>query len=398
MQYLHIANLCLCSNEQMTGKLEGTMGKPILYLKIFINLIVFLMVCLFFIFIFPKLLWFFLPFVIGWIISIIANPLVKFLEKKVKIVRKHSSAIFIIVVIAAIVALGYFVIAFLCKEIISLSNDWDNLVQNFSAQLNEVSNRMNSFTKSMPFDMTKATTKISETITSYLDGLSEGFKLPSIESAGNLVNNIADIFLQVIVTILSAYFFIAQRNELVAGLKRIVPKSLQTNYQLVSSKFKSAFGGYFKAQLKIMCVITVIIFIGFEILNVSYSFLLAFLIAFLDFLPFFGTGAVLWPWAIIEFITGEYFKGIALLVIYLICQIVKQMLQPKMVGDSIGISPLATLVFMFVGYRFGGVLGMIFGIPIGMVLVSFYQNGMFDGIINGMKIAIQDLNDFRKLK
>jgi predicted PurR-regulated permease PerM len=88
--------------------------------------------------------------------------------------------------------------------------------------------------------------------------------------------------------------------------------------------------------------------------------------------------------------------AVGLIVVYLVCQITKQLLQPKMVGDSIGISPLSTLVFMFIGYRFYGVLGMILGIPVGMVCVNLYRIGAFDRIIRGFKIIARDINDFRK--
>ncbi|MDF2845813.1 MAG: hypothetical protein K0R00_4239, partial [Herbinix sp.] len=116
----------------------------------------------------------------------------------------------------------------------------------------------------------------------------------------------------------------------------------------------------------------------------------------LDLLPVFGTGAILWPWAIMDMLSGNYFRAIGLVVIYLICQIVKQVLQPKMVGDSIGLHPLATLIFMYIGYRFYGILGIIIGIPVGMVLVNLYRIGVFERIIRGFKIIAQDLNDFRK--
>ena len=74
----------------------------------------------------------------------------------------------------------------------------------------------------------------------------------------------------------------------------------------------------------------------------------------------------------------------------------KQMLQPKMVGDSIGLNPLLTLFFMFVGYRFGGIFGMIIGIPVGMVLVNFYRVGIFDRLIRGFKIIANSINEYRK--
>ena len=164
---------------------------------------------------------------------------------------------------------------------------------------------------------------------------------------------------------------------------------------MVKATFSKAFGGYFKAQLKIMVVILAIVFAGLLIMRVRYSFLLAFAIAFLDMLPVFGTGTIMWPWMVIELVDGNFPRLIGLLVIYIICQVVRQVLQPKMVGDSIGMNPLLTLLFMFIGYRVGGMLGLIIGIPVGMVIMNFYEAGIFDDIIADIRTVVDDINKFR---
>ena len=113
-------------------------------------------------------------------------------------------------------------------------------------------------------------------------------------------------------------------------------------------------------------------------------------------LPVFGTGFILWPWALIEFILGNYFVAMYLMGIYVVCQIIKNALQPKMVGDSVGIDPLATLLFMYIGYRLGGIIGLIVAIPIGLIIANLYRAGMFDNIIRGLKILTKDINQYRK--
>lgn len=233
-------------------------------------------------------------------------------------------------------------------------------------------------------------------ISEYGSKLMTDENLLSISKAGTYARNIVEMLLMTIITILSAYFFIAERDNLSRSIRKIMPGPVVKSYTLIIDNFKTAVGGYFKAQFKIMLILTIILFVGFELLKVDYSFLLAACVAFLDFLPVFGTGAVIWPWALVDLLLGNYLKAVLLIVIYLICQIVKQVLQPKMVGDSIGINPFATLIFMFIGYRLMNVLGMIIGIPIGMILVKFYQIGMFDRVIKGFKIIIHDLNEFRK--
>jgi len=367
-----------------------------IYIKILINLLMLILAAFAILYVLPKLIGFFMPFVIGWIVAMIANPMVKFLENKVSILRKHSSAIIIVVVISIIAGGIYLLIALLFKEIDGLISNLQNIMDQLGKQFEEVSDWLRSVSKGLPDNIQNTIENlilsISEAITNFVKNIDP----PSISEAGIIAKVIAEGFLMVIITILSAYFFIARRDELINGIRKNMPEPVTNGWKLISDNFKTAVGGYFKAQFKIMLVLTIVMFVGFEILRVDYSFLLALGIAFLDFLPVFGTGAILWPWAVVSMISGNYFMAVGLIVIYLICQILKQVLQPKMVGDSIGISPLATLIFMFIGYKFYGVLGMILGIPIGMVLINLYRIGMFDRIIRGFKIIIHDINEFRK--
>ena len=373
-----------------------SMHEPKVYIKILINFIFVILVGLFVFLILPKIVGFFMPFIIGWIVAMIANPLVAFLERKVKLLRKHSSAIIIVVVIAAIVGALYLLLAVLWKEIKELSTDLPNIVDQAGSQLSMATENIRSVSKSLPLSMQHMIDNIIVGIGDSINNFAQNTKPITMDNAGVLAQNIAEGFLMTIITILSAYFFTAQRDEIVNVLKKIMPQSVMDSWHLIYDNFKTAIGGYFKAQFKIMLILTVIMFAGFEILQVGYSILLALGIAFLDFLPVFGTGAILWPWAIINMITGNYMRAIGLSVIYLICQIVKQLLQPKMVGDSIGISPLSALIFMFIGYRLYGVIGMILGIPVGMVLINLYRIGMFNRIIRGFKIIVHDINEFRK--
>lgn len=372
------------------------MREPKIYIKIIINFIIAVMAVLFVFLVLPRVITFFMPFVIGWIVAMIANPLVKFLEKKVKLLRKHSSAIIIVVVIAAIVGAIYLLIAILAKQITSLVNDLPDIIEQVGKELAVLSERVTKLAGSLPASIQEMVNNLITGFSDRITNIMNEDSFLSFRSAGSFVQNIAEGFLIVIVTILSAYFFIAKKEELTAGMRKLLPPSVSDGWHLIYDNFKAAVGGYFKAQFKIMLILIVIMFGGFEILNVGYSFLLAVGIALLDLLPVFGTGAVLWPWAVIDLLMGNYVRAIGLVVIYLICQIVKQVLQPKMVGDSVGISPLATLFFMYTGYRLYGVIGMILGIPVGMVIVNLYRVGVFDRLIQGFKIIVHDINEFKK--
>ena len=339
---------------------------------------------------------FFLPFVIGFIIAAIANPMVRFLEKKLKMKRKYGTVVIIVFVLGAVIGVLYLIVYILWNELFDLIGDIPTLLGKAQGLINELSEKLNGLYEKLPEDMQITISSVSNSLEGWLESAVTNFKMPDISKAGNYVGSIVEGILIAIITILAAYFFIADRDKLVELVKKVTPETAQEYYKLVMSNIKSAVGGYFKAQFKIMLIIIVILFIGFEALGVNYSFLLALLTAFLDLLPVLGTGTIIGPWVVVDIITGKYIEAVVLTVLYLICQFTKQMLQPKMVGDSIGMNPLATLLFMFVGYRFGGILGMIIGIPVGMILVNFYRMGIFDRLIRGFKIIANSINEYRK--
>ena len=348
------------------------------------------------IFVLPKALGFFMPFVIGWIIAMIANPLVRLLERKVKIARKHSSVLITIVVLGAVILAIYCIASVLLRQAVSLMADLPIIIEEVQVQLNLLAQDMQGLYHMLPLDM-KSTfsdlgAKIVEVITNFLSSISTS----SLDGAGSIVKNVADFFFLAIITILSAYFFIAERESVVRFGRMLIPSSMAVNFNLIKENFTKALGGYFKAQFKIMFIIVGILVIGFWILDVKYACLLAIGVAMLDFLPVFGTGTVIFPWAFYKLITGAFYDALCLIIIYLVCQLARQLLQPKMVGDSVGLSPLTSLVFLFIGYRVKGIIGMIVGIPTGMVLISLYRAGLFDSLIRGAKILGHDISEYLK--
>lgn len=372
------------------------MEKRKLYLKITANLIITLAVIVFCIFLLPKIIRFFLPFVVAWIISCIANPLVRFMEKKIKIVRKHSSAIIIVAVLAAVIGILYGAGTFLVRELTGFIQDIPDIYRSLNQQVDVFTDKLSGIYSMLPESNRSTLDKITESIGVSLSSFMSGDNLPSFSDAGDFAKNIADVIFSMIIVLISSYIFIAERDKLIAAFRKAMPNYVLSKLDMVSNNFKKAIGGYFRAQFKLMVIVFIILYVGFAILRVNYAFLLALVVAFIDLLPFFGTGAVIGPWAVYCLIVGRYGDAVFLAVIYLLCQLIKQLLQPKMVGDSIGISPLSTLFFMFIGYKFGGLFGLIIGIPIGMVVTNFYHSGVFDNVIRGMRILMNDLIEFMK--
>lgn len=364
------------------------------YLKILVNLIIYAVVILSLMFVFPEILKFFLPFIIAWIIATIANPLVKFLEKRVKIVRKLSSFIVIILVIGIVILAIYGIVRFLRYQISGLIDDLPNIVALISDAMDQVGQKLSGVIRVLPEGIQESTNQFVDNIKLNINSFIVSERVS--DATISFTRSIVDYVLMIIIVFISAYFLIKDREIIAEKTRNLTPEPILEKYDLVKYHFKYALGGYFKAQFKIMFIIIIIMFIGFRLIGTKYSLLIAIITGLIDVLPVFGTGFILWPWALVEFILGNYFNALFLMGIYLVCQLVKNILQPKIVGDSIGMDPLVTLLLMYTGYRLGGFIGMIFAIPLGLIIANLYNVGMFNNIIRGLKILINDINKYRK--
>lgn len=366
------------------------------YWKVAASLFFSLLGTILFIVIGVRAIGFFMPFVIGWFIAFLAYPLVGWLESRVKIKKKLGSALIIILVIAIVAGLGYLGIVKLVREIQMALTNAPDLYQDLEAGLREIGDRFQGIYKMLPENVQNGWNSLIQNMDERVGGVIAGIGNPAVEATGNVVKRIPGILVSVIVALVSAYFFTAQREEIIQWSKKVAPKAIEARMSMVMYNLKYAVGGYFKAQFKIMAVVGLILLCGFLILGVDYAFLLAILIAFLDFLPFFGTGTALIPWAVYKFFVMDIKIAIALLIIYGITQLVRQIIQPKLVGDSIGLSPLLTLILLYAGYRVGGLLGMIVAVPIGMIILNLYKAGAFDYILDDVKILMRGIASLRE--
>lgn len=328
----------------------------------------------------------------------IANPFVRFLEKRVKIMRKHSSMMIIMGVLALIVLACYFFVAKVGGELISFLNHLPTLYAKLATDLQQVRSNLDGLISRLPKNLQNSLSGIGNSIGNSAGTFVRIMGEPTVKTLSDFAKNIPTVLIYTIMTILSSYFFIADREKILITFKKYIPQAVREHMNLIWNNLVYVVGGYFKAQFKIMLVVAIILLVGFSFLGISYAILLSILIALLDFLPFFGTGTVLIPWAVIKLLSSDYKMAVGLTVTYLISQLVRQIIQPKIVGDTIGLDPLSTLLFMFIGYRIDGVFGMIVAVPAGMILIILYRNGAFENLILSLRILVKDFNKFRKLK
>lgn len=344
----------------------------------------------------PWFLRFFMPFVIGWILAAIANPLVRFLEKHLKIVRRHSSIVIVVLVLAGVAGLFYLGISKLITEGINLARDLPMLYETAKEELLGAWGRMSHLFVRFPLGMQNFFNEFWSNLGMYLSSLVQSVATPTVAAAGNVAKRIPSVFVSFMITLLSSYFFIAEREAIVTAIKRRLPPWLKKYIIYLKNDTKRLISGYFLAQFRIMFVVAGVLAAGFFVLGVRYSLVLALLLAFLDFLPMFGTGTALGPWAVVKLLSGEYAFAAGLILLYLLTQVVRQVIQPKIVGDTMGLPPLTTLFLLYLGFKLRGIAGMILAVPAGLLIASLYRSGAFDAMISNAKLFVQELQSFRR--
>lgn len=371
-----------------------------LHRRILVNLGVALAGILLLIFVVPPLVRFLMPLIVAWIVAMIANPIIHFLEKRIKIMRKHGSALVIILVLAALIAAFYgltvLVVTQFSSWVTELPDVYDSVTQNLQHLFQSLHQKCNMIPADMKLAFDQRENVLDDYIQKAIDGLLKMVNSGSLSKVSSFASSLMDFLVYAILTILASYFMTVEKDHFTKLLQEKTPAGVQRIWDKIRKIFIRAIGGYFKAHFQIMIVIFFITVIPFAFMGISYSGLLAVVIAIVDFLPFFGAGTVLVPWAVYRLMTGSYTYAVILLVIYVVVLIVRQLLEPKLIGDNIGMSPFETLVFMLIGYRLAGVLGLIIGIPVGMILIECYREGMFDDYIRGIKILAHDINEYRK--
>lgn len=323
------------------------------------------------------------PFIFGYAISRLINPLADKLQKRFRLPRVISVILVIVATIAILVGIiggiGYKLVTELRSFMVHLPdiietvrNTWENFSSDWSR---------------LYFDM-------PDSVRSAFDNIYESFvvSIKSVTSNMKVVDNAQDFakslpggVIWAIIFILSLFFMVSQKNKLDRSLNRLLGEKIVSKIDEIKSQFRIYLGGYFRAQAILMFVVFILITMVLSLVGAPYAIVVGAATAILDALPFLGSGITLWPLAIGYFVSGNLKLGIAHIAVYVGVLLVRRFLEPKLVSDKMGFNPILTLISMYIGYRWWGIIGMIIGPILLMILFSLYRVGLFDRLIKIVK-------------
>ncbi len=375
-------------------------------LRLLLNILVPILVLTLVVVLLPRLLLFFIPFILGGLIAWIANPMIRFLNTKTRLLeREHASAVIIILMLMLIGALLYLAastsVHFCIRMAGQLPEMARSLVQSLSDLIRSHQSLFQLFMKTplgagiaengiSPVDFSRLDSSLEDSLVSFATKISEPIANASISA----VRSIPNILVYSVVTIFSAFCFCKDGEHYVETVQSWIPERFLQYFRMLKSDLRTIVQGWLLAQFKLMFFVFAVLLIGFLLLRVPYALPLAALTAFLDFLPMLGVGFIMWPWMVVELINGNFLQAFWLLIIYLATQLVRQFMQPKIMGDTMGLSPFLTILFMYLGYRFYGFGGLIFAVPVGMLVMCFYRYGAFQKLLDSLQELFHELISF----
>ena len=349
-----------------------------------------------------------LPFIIGFIIAYLMNPLISWVSRKTPLNRKFLAYFFTVtlaVLLGFLVWLaGYFLVNPISDYFYLLPVIFSDQIQ---PSLVEFNNWLNNFIEGFDPSVAAELNQLQSNLLVKLQNLAINLSKDGLVLLTNLTRALPSIMISFIFTILATIFTNIDFPVVKSFLFSHMPKKFEILIRNIRVTFVETIGKYLTAYLKIMSITFIELSIGFFIVGIPNPLLVALLIAIFDILPVLGTGGVMVPWVIFLLITGNIHLAIGLAVIYVVVTVVRQFVEPKIVGDQLGLDPLVTLVSIYLGFIWFGVAGMLL-VPISTnIFIKLYAQGKLKQFINFEELYKEDfeseeppekLNVLRSLK
>lgn len=332
------------------------------------------------------------PFVLALVLSWLLNPPVRWLQKKLSISRGVITMTLLILVFGVVGGVLWALSWMAVEQVQALFLNWETVVDGMVSSLDRVLEWLSGLSELIPGNAYSAGERLGQLLENWVRDIDvSGWLRMVADRAPSLVGQVSAFVVATIVFLMAAYFITADYPRLRFFITDRVPAPARSFCSDVRRIFMEAFGGYLKSQLIISFVVFIILGLGFFAISQPYGLLLALGFAVLDFIPIIGSGTVMVPWAVVDIIVGNYTHAVQLMVIWGIIALFRRLGEPKILGDQTGLSPILSLVGIYVGMLVGGVLGMIVGPLLLLVLINLAKLGIFSPVMGDLSLAASDV-------
>ncbi|MBO4377996.1 MAG: sporulation integral membrane protein YtvI [Clostridia bacterium] len=312
------------------------------------------------------ILWpYFWPFGVALIFAMILEPVARLIRRALK---KTRAARVIATLLCMILLFGLMIVAFsflsnrLWHESIALIRATPDFARSIAGKLTVWFNDLYTrYSEILPEDFLSTANRLLNNALSSIGSAAANLSGRIASITISTATSLPRIILSIVFIVMGTFYFSYDRERIGDFFRRTFPTSVIKDFHLVKDGVFTAFFGQIRAQIFISFILMLIIIAGLFLLGQPYALLIGFLIGLGDVLPVIGAGLFLNSWAIVELLLGNYSLAIALFVLYLVVVVVRQIIEPRIVGRQLGLYPLVTMVSMFAGFQLYGALGLIGG-------------------------------------
>lgn len=300
-----------------------------------------------------------LPFLLGLLLALAAEPAVRAGTQLLKLPRWAATGLGVTLTLVLLITLVGILGAAVVKELSVLAGRLPDLQVSAETVVQRVRLLLENAASRAPDGVRPLVDRsVSRLFSSGTELVEQAtVRLPGILSS--LISLVPDGALGIGTGILSGFMLSARLPDLRAAAAQKLPEKLRTQLLPALKRSQKALFGWLKAQLKLTAITYCIVTFGFFLLQIPFGPLWGAAVALVDAVPLLGTGTVLLPWALVCLLQGEHLRSVGLLCIYGTAFLTRTVLEPRLVGRHLGLDPLVTLVFLYLGYQFWGLLGML---------------------------------------
>lgn len=337
------------------------------------------------------------PFLFALVLAWVLNPAVRWLQRKTNISRKAVSLVLVVLVFAVIggvlFGLGWMAVDQVRSLFDNRQSVLDELLSGLVGVINSVGSWLEGLGGLVPQGLLTTSEGLMDAFVGWVQELDlSGWFAQMAGQAPSMVTGVSNFAVALVVFMMGSYFITGDYPRLRFELTDRVPMVARDFCRSVKDIFMSAFGGYVKSQLILSAGVFIILTIGFLLMRQPYGLLLAFGLAVLDFIPIIGAGTVMVPWAVVDMVLAQYGEAAALMAVWGVIVLFRRFAEPKILGDQTGLSPILSLVGIYVGMKLGGVLGMVVGPLLLLVCINLAKLGIFRPVLDDLGMAARDIN------
>ncbi len=336
----------------------------------------------------------FMPFLLALVVAAMLDPVVGRLQRRLGGSRKRASLLTLLVLLGGIGTALFFLIRVAVQELAALAENWDELIVPVTQMLERAEQTVRSVLDKLPLPFGEVRFSLMDKLGQWLEQSisSAGLDLGNLASfATDKAKDITSFAVAFVMFLLASYFLCVDYPYLRTRVAQTVDEGLLGLLGQIKRVALTAFGGYLKAQALLSLGVFGILLVGFALVRQSYALLLALSLAVLDFIPIVGAGTVMLPWAVIDLLTGNFGHGAAIAAIWGVVALFRRLAEPKVVGDRTGLSPILSLVSIYVGMRLGGIPGMVLAPVVALVALNLKGLGLLDATMADLRLGAGDI-------